>query len=94
MIYGRSFRRTVDVNASWRKARADYAALRAERDELKAECDELRHERDQLCDLLRLAAALIRSAKTTVGAEIERVTRGRDIAQAEAVQRDPSQPLQ
>jgi hypothetical protein len=93
LLSGRPIRR-VDVARSWARARADYAALTAERDTLKAECAELRREHERLLDLLRLARALVRSAKTNVGAEIERVTRERDIAQAERTQRDPGQPLQ
>jgi hypothetical protein len=40
VVPGRSIRR-IDVAASWRRARADYAALVAERDALKAELAEV-----------------------------------------------------
>jgi hypothetical protein len=72
----------------------DFAVLGTERDQLRAECEDLRHERDQMCDLLRLAAALIRAAKNNVGTELERLIRQRDLERAKGATRNSDTMLQ
>jgi hypothetical protein len=92
-MYARPLRR-VRAAATWRHARIQYASMAAERDALRTECANLKREREQLCDLLRLAHALVRSAKSNVGAELTALERQREIQRAEAATRDDDTPLQ
>jgi hypothetical protein len=92
-MYARPLRH-VSASRSWARARSDYALRTAERDAARARCEDLEREHERLLDLLRLARALIRTAKGNVASEITALERERDIAQAQAVQRDPDQPLQ
>jgi hypothetical protein len=77
--------RRVDVVASWRYARAQFAALMAERDALK---QELAETQQALCELQ--AAVLER---TQAFYELRHLQRERDIVRARHAERDWDRPL-
>jgi hypothetical protein len=77
--------RRVDVAATWRYAREQFAALVAERDALKQELDETRQT------LRELSAAVLERRQALH--EFRTLYRERDIVRARNAERDPDRPL-
>ena len=82
----------VDIAASWRRAREQFAALMAERDNLREDLARVRDQRDEALSLLDELRAAIR-ARHSAEAELAGLYRERDIARARSAQRDPERPL-
>jgi len=82
----------VDIAASWRRAREQFAALMAERDNLREDLARVRDQRDEALSLLDKLRAAIR-ARHAAEAELAGLYRERDIARARSAQRDPERPL-
>ena len=78
--------RRVDVAATWRYAREQYAALVAERDALKQELAETQRQ------FRELQAAVLE--RTRAFHELRHLQRERDIYRAQKAERDPALPLQ
>jgi len=77
--------RRVDVAATWRYAREQFAAVEAERDALKRELAETKQT------LRELQAAVLE--RTTAYYEMRHLQRERDICRAKNAERDLARPL-
>ena len=82
----------VDIAASWRRAREQFAALIAERDSLREDLHIVREQRDQALDLVRQLQVCIQE-RWRAEQRCASLYRERDIARGQAAQRDPTQPL-
>jgi hypothetical protein len=82
----------VDIAASWRRAREEFAALATERDQLRLDLARVRLARDQAIDLVReLQAAIMERNRADL--DLHHLRRERDIHRASLAVRDPAQPL-
>lgn len=85
---------------AWHSAREQFAALAAERDQLRRELDELKRQFDWMLHELQSVTEEFRALRMAVLArqkaehELAELYRQREIAQAQAVERDPALPLQ
>ena len=86
-------RRHVDIRA-WHSARQEHAALVAERDALKAENETLKRQWTWLMHELDDVRASLREARMKAEFEVAELYRQREIARAQAVERDLTTPLQ
>jgi hypothetical protein len=85
--------RRIDYRRSWQIAREQFAAIVAERDQLRHDLDNVRRQRDDaIAALIDLRAARGRVETATV--ELRELYRAREIQRAQAVERDPTRPLQ
>jgi chromosome segregation ATPase len=85
---------------AWHSAREQFAALVAERDQLRRENDELKRQFDWMLRELQDVTSAFRELRMAVLArqhaerELASLYREREIARAQAAERDPAQPLQ
>jgi hypothetical protein len=92
-------RRVVDLRL-WHSAQEERAALVSERDALKIENAELKRQNDWILRELEDITEQFRQLKAAVLArqraavELAELYRQREIARAQAVERDPTLPLQ
>jgi hypothetical protein len=92
--------RRINVAESWRRAKAQFAALRTECDVLKQELAMFKRENEMLRKHLREAEADNREMRAATWAryecwhELARLYRERQIDLARKAERDPAQPLQ
>jgi hypothetical protein len=82
----------VDIAASWRRAREQFAALIAERDSLREDLHIVREQRDQALDLVRQLQVCIQE-RWRAEQRCRELYRERAIARARATERDPTLPL-
>ena len=82
----------VDIAASWRRAREQFAALIAERDSLREDLARVRLQRDEALTLLDELRAAVR-ARHAAEVELAGLYRERELQRARAAARDPAQPL-
>jgi hypothetical protein len=82
----------VDIAASWRRAREQFAALAGERDALRQELADTKRELDAVRLLLNdLSAAVLERNRAYDNVRVLR--RERDIVRARHAERDPTRPL-
>jgi hypothetical protein len=91
-----SIRRRVDIRASWRRAREQFADLRGQLHEMHfrhlCELADLRKELDETrAAFNELRAAVL--CRQTAERELAGLYRARDIERARAAERDPALPL-
>jgi uncharacterized coiled-coil DUF342 family protein len=84
--------RKMDIARSWQLAREQFAALVAERDALKGELAEVRRERDDFRAVARELQAAVQ-ARWQAEQRLARLYRERELARAEAAERNPTIPL-
>jgi hypothetical protein len=82
----------VDIAASWRRAREQFAALGAERDALREDLARVRAQRDEALDLVRQLQVCIQE-RWRAEERCRELYRERDIARAQAAQRNDDTPL-
>jgi len=84
--------RRLDIARSWQLAKQQFAAVLAERDGLRRELAQTRQSLDECRAALReLGAAVL--ARQQAEAEVHALYREREIARANATERDITQPL-
>jgi hypothetical protein len=82
----------VDIAASWRRAREQFAAIVSERDQLRLDLARVRLARDQAIDLVReLQAAIMERNKADC--DLHHLRRERELHRARSTVRDPDTPL-
>ena len=82
----------VDIAASWRRAREQFAAIVSERDALREDLERVRLARDQAIDLVReLRVAIMERNRADL--DLYHLRREREIHRASSAVRDPAQPL-
>jgi|SRR5262249_39458123 len=91
--------RRINVAESWRRAKAEFAAVVAERDALKRECNALSRDCDALERELANTRARLREMHASILAryeawqELTALHREHQIERARKAERDPAQPL-
>jgi len=91
--------RRVDVRESWRRAKAQFAAVKGERDVLKQECEALAWEIDVLKAQLAESKTTIREmqaatlARYEAWSELTELHRERQIELARKAERQPGELL-
>jgi chromosome segregation ATPase len=88
----RSIRR-VDIVASWRHAREQYATLQSELDQLRRDLEHVRGQRDELQQLLRELLDARRAVKQAE-ANLQELYREREIRRARMAVRSDVDTLQ
>jgi uncharacterized coiled-coil DUF342 family protein len=81
-------RRRINVSASWAAAKQAFATVVAERDALKRELAQIKAERDEFRACLRELSAAV-TARWKAEARVAELHRERELARANAVERDP-----
>jgi hypothetical protein len=82
----------VDIAASWRLAREQFAALVAERDALRVDLAVVRAQRDETLSLLRELQAIVQ-ARWAAEERLAGLYRERTLERARKAERDPAQLL-